>query len=890
MTLTAPLDIRVDIAPDVDPDSDPATWTWLDVSSYRRQKTEIALNTGRDDESEDVEPADSSLLFNLRDGYLSPRNPNSTLYKRIGQNTPIRYRLGIFSDTFTRTVAGGLGTSTSGDTWSGSASYSVNGSAAVATLAAANSAIESTVTTAGAADIDIVYSVTIGVLTTGAPWISAMNVRRIDSANLYRVHTELKPAGEVYLKITQVAAGSQTDLDDEAAVATYTAGNKVWTHIQAIGGTIRARAWVGSTEPTTWHVSTTQATRVEGAGFGFYQWRFFGNTNVGSLSVQLDDMVAQAILWGGNVPEWNPRWDKSGNDSTVPIGAAGPIRKLAQGEDTLKSPLTRQLPRYSPGGYWPLEDGTDATAAGSALTGGRSAKSVGVTFGDSDHPAGASGAAVFGSASAYMRGVVTGNTGSNWSGMFFLKLPSLPATNETMMEWRSNTGTLRRWVISAENTGFRLFVYKDDGTLASSAIAGAYVDAPTQWTAVQLEVVQSGGNVNVALIWNRTGTGVFWPATGTIAGTVGPLSEFYIPPTAILNGARFSQIWAGPESLPFVDTTFIAVSGGYAGELASARISRLCAEQGVTVSVTAGTSEALGVQRAGKFLDLLRESARADMGILYERGFGLAYVPRAARYNGAVKMTLDWTGGDLAEAPEPTDDDQRLFNQWTVSRTGGSEATYKNAASASRHGTVSNSTEINISTDSRLTWHAMWRTSLTTVDELRWPLIEIDLLANPSLVPSFLNLRPGARIRVTNPKDQLPGITIDLIVEGITQDIGRHRWRAALNCSPASPWQVGTWGTGLWSSASTSLPSQVLAGVTSFNISTVSRWETWSTSASGYQWDLAGETVTVQTVGAATGSGPYTQAVTVLRAQNGVSKIIPAGTVPRLLGAGKWAL
>ena len=41
--------------------------------------------------------------------------------------------------------------------------------------------------------------------------------------------------------------------------------------------------------------------------------------------MRLDDLRVQALVWQGNVPEWRPTWDKSGNDSTVPLEGAGPL-------------------------------------------------------------------------------------------------------------------------------------------------------------------------------------------------------------------------------------------------------------------------------------------------------------------------------------------------------------------------------------------------------------------------------------------------------------------------------------------------------------------------------------------------------------------------------------
>lgn len=849
-----PIDLRVDIAPGAEPDGDPADWQWLDIGGRRRQTSHAELSIGRDDESSDVEAATATAVVDDRDGYLSPRNPYGDLYGLIGQNTPVRYRLGIFADSFDRTVGSGWGTATSGQAWTAGSAYSVSSGEGHATLASANTASEAYVTAAGAADVDFLYSASLSAVTTGGPWISGAEVRRVDSDNLYRVHTEFKPSGEVYLKISRRMNGSNADIGNDAAmVDTYSAGSKVWTRIQAEGAVIRARAWSGTLddEPTTWDVSTDEATEIEGVGLGFFQWRFSTNTNVGSLTASIDDIDVHALLWYGNIPEWPLRWDKSGADSTITLVGAGPLRRLNTGERQVLSPLRRQLPRYNPAGYWPLEDESGATVGASAVPGGRPAAVTGeVNFGNTDAPPGASASAQMTDTNGtILRGQITGNTTGEFAAMFLLKFETLPVSETTIMEWRCHSGSVKRWVIRASSTGFVLEAYDAEGnTLEDQGVLYDATD-PTTWTAIQLETVQNGGTIEWVLIWHHVGEDVFWFMAGDFTGTSGRLTEFYVPGSTGVANALYGHVWAGTEELPFVDSTFLAVSNGYIGELAKDRIARLCAEHGVPIAIGPGDSEPMGRQRADEFLALLRECARTDLGILYERATGLGYVPRGGRYNQPIALQLDWAAGELAEAPEPTDDDQRLRNVWTVSRTGGSEYTYEDPASVARHGRIRDSLEVNIERDDRLPAYAQFITALTTIDELRWPVIEIDLLANPHLIPQVLGLRPGKRVVVINPKDQIAGVAIDQVVEGLQHSLGRHRWRVQLACSPASPWKVATWdGGSRWGAKTSVMDASAASGVTTLEFNFTSKADIWSSDANDYEWLISGETVTVREV------------------------------------------
>jgi hypothetical protein len=890
-----PLDIQVEIAPDADPDGDPQYWGWLDVSGYRRATSAVNIKQGRDDEAAQVEPGKASTTFDLRDGLLSPRNPYSDLYGRIGINTPIRYRLPIFEDTFTRTGSNGLGTSDSGGVWSSiHSSWSVDGSSGVATLAAANTTTATHVTGAAALDVDITYSVTPPVVTTGAPWISALEFRRVDADNMYRVYTELKPAGVITIKLVRVLDGTSTDLGEVLSTGvTYAASTRVWTRVIAEGGLMRAKLWTGtkSAEPDDWTLWGTLTT-IQGGEFGLLQWRYVGNTNVGSLAVKLDDFTATALLWSGNVPEWPPGWDKSGNDSFMEIAAAGPIRRLNQGDDPLKCPLTRQLPSFGPAAYWPCDDGTDATAGGNAVSGGKPLVATGgCSFGQDDTPPGGAASVKLDTTSSLLRGKVTADSTGDFSAMLFVKLASLPAGETTVVEWRATTGTMRRWIVKASATGWLIKIYDDTGALLHDGGTVVYVDPPTEWTAIQLEVQQTGGNAVWSFIWNQLDSNTFYSVGASTVGTSAKLSEVYIPGSTGMTDALITQIWIGPNTLPFVDDGFLDVSRGYAGELAWQRIDRLCDEQGVPVTFVTGTSEPMGAQRIGRFLDLLREAADADLGILYERAGSMAYVPRTGRYNVPVKLALEWAQGDLAEAPKPTDDDQRLRNRWTVKRTGGSEATYENTASIARHGAVGDSAEINIETDDRLSAYAGWMTALTTLDEMRWPTIELDLVGQPELIPEFLSCRIGDRITISNPKDQVAGIEIDLIIEGIDQTINQFQWDVTLTCSPASAWKVAEWtGGDRYGALTTTLNTAEDETSTAWSITTTSVDEKWSTTASGYEWDIAGETVEVVSIAAATGTGPYVQAVVVIRSKNGVVKQQQAGTPVKMKAKARWAL
>src|SRR5690348_9818069 len=88
--------------------------------------------------------------------------------------------------------------------------------------------------------------------------------------------------------------------------------------------------------------------------------------------MRVDPGSGPVTRFAGFVNEWPTRWDRSGNDSYVPIQCAGIMRRLQQGS-VAKSPIRRRIlgaNEPTPAAYWPCEDGTSASSVSSGLPGG----------------------------------------------------------------------------------------------------------------------------------------------------------------------------------------------------------------------------------------------------------------------------------------------------------------------------------------------------------------------------------------------------------------------------------------------------------------------------------------------------------------------------------------
>lgn len=841
---------RIEIAPGGNPAGDPSLWLWEDAGK-RRGKADIAITAGRDDEANEVEAGSLGTTMDNRDGRLSPRNILGKWYGSLGRGTPLRTVLDRVSDPFTRTVASGWGSTPEGFVWTVSnGTAAVNGS--VATWAGAvNNATRNVVTDAGSPDVEVVWSTTLPVMPTGASFVSAALLRHTDASNYIRAHVELQAAGTVAVKVQRLYLGAQSDLLALTSTAvTYSAGTKVWGKARADGPYIMIKTWIGALtdEPDAWQGVTTDDS-VEGAGTGWFGWRI--NTNVGTFTANVDDFTLTNLLWSGNVPEWSPKWpEKSGTDSTIPVAAAGILRRLSQGSSAVNSPLRNQLASMPARGvttfaYFPLEEASGAQQA-LEVNGQKAASVFDVSFAGDDTLNGSAPTAVLntGASSIINAPITSTDTPDGFAVLWFFRMGSLPSVDTEMVEIKCS-GTMTRFEVHVDATNVQWKAYDNTNTLLTSGGPAIYTVDPTKWVAMQVETNVSGGTVTVSLIWHQVGSQTFYVLNNTYAGTSKRPTYF-----SMLSGTdnwSAAHIWAGDNNLPFVDTTFMLVADGYIGEEAGDRAARLCTENGVPMYRLSGSSEPMGRQKSAKLIDLLRECEAADQALLCERGNALMFIPRARRYNPSVALALDWSLGHLDEAPEPTDDDQRLRNLISVSRTDGSTVTLSDQASIDVAGTYDDTKTLNLAYDARLVDFASWFLNLGTADYLRWPRIKINLIAHPELIPQWLACRIGSRVTIANPPAaQLAGEVIDVLIEGYNQTINNYEWTVELACSPAQPWLVGTYDSASYRLDADSYLELALSETdTLASVVAVTRDGFWSSTSVPYDVKIAGQRNTV---------------------------------------------
>lgn len=585
----------------------------------------------------------------------------------------------------------------------------------------------------------------------------------------------------------------------------------------------------------------------------------------------------------GSVTGWPPVFDETGRDATVKLSAAGTLRRLGQGKSPVVSALRRTLSSSSDVvAYWPCEDPKGSQSIASGLQGGPP-MSIGGT-GEEPYPDFASNDSFVCSADLPVckltrwSGPIPAYTGTGVINLTFLgAMPEDPLTGTTaVLATLYTTGTITRWTLTygflVGYTGLLSLQGYDAAGAAVVSTGNVSFNVDNTTRRYQVLLQQVGADIT----WQMATIGVGYNSRGQYSGTatgqtLGIANGVTIGQDRTVDDAAIGHI-AVQTTSQTLDSNVLPLRA-YSGETVTARITRLCTENAVPLTITGSSSITMGPQPVSPLLDLLRECETADQGLLVDgRTAGLEYVTRAQRESVAPALTLDAATGEPARELSPADDDQRSVNKATASRTAGASATYEDASGplgTDAIGVYDDSIKVNTNQDLDVIDYASWLVALGTVPGYRWPDLALDLAHKPHLTPGWLTAGLSARIDVTNistVRPQLPTGTTSLLVEGYTETIDQFTWDVALNTSPYDPWRIGvlastTGDTGEYvlraDSDGSSLSTGALAAATTLSVATPSG-PLWTTAADDFPLDVevAGQQVTVTAISG--GSSPQT--------------------------------
>lgn len=615
-------------------------------------------------------------------------------------------------------------------------------------------------------------------------------------------------------------------------------------------------------------------------------------------------------------------WDQSGVDRYCAMTAQGTLARYQSTRAEIKSTIRRYMTRQSNVvGYWPCEDGRDATTAGSAIDGGRAGELVSCSFSDADGFDGSSGSLVIeeaGLSNALFRASTHSSTGA-WSTLFYFHVAELPASTAAFVNIYPKGSSVHRWVININLTGFEFQAYSPAGAIVSSASVGygADVDPSVGWVAMYMAFEQVGSDIRWQTAWHQVGdVETYTHSFGgtTFAGTAGVVDRIHvIPSNASFDNLQISHVVMWNYEYQ-ITGDFAQISRGYSGETWGRRWLRLLTEEGIGCDWVGDLdlTEECGPQTVNTLYDILAEGAKLDGGLVTEaRDAPLTwlYVTGAALGN-RRRLELSYSNSEPYQIGRPTGDGRYLVNDFTASRNSGASARYEATDSRRKNvrepddptspgvGRVERSDSYNMYLDDRA-WHiASNRVHLGTWDERIIPSITIanhrdQISGNPALLDKVFSHEIGDPISVVdNVAPMLPN-DIHCVTTGYVENIYNLTHEIQFFTVPQGPYDVPiveSYDDDYEAYLDVEDTESTLK--TGINSSTTSiTWKTDSTYTCPY-WvsgsvsiaiDIGGEVISVSSITSPSlVSGYYEQTATVTRSENGVIKSHDAGAAVRL--------
>jgi hypothetical protein len=861
--------------------------------------------------SESGRPDASSMTFTVtnHDGQYSPRNPNSPLYGMVGRNTPVRARVDL-GDPWLDLEADGaratmpdLALDITGDIdirwwgyrdrWNDAADLMAKWSATGnqrswllrAEPPAAGGGLTLFWTTNGSTVLEARSTVGLPAWAGEIAVRATLDVNNGSGGRTARFYYAPNLDGPwTQLGPDVVAAGTTSIFNGTAPVTLGREPTSSATNTpQRVYGWQLGAAIDGSAVRS----SCTTASLAPGAtSFVDNQ----GNTwTVTSGSVTNTHTLAVA-----EVAEWPVEWDTKGAPSVLTqVQANGVSRRLGQGAQAVESVLYRATSAISDAGvfgYWPMEDGRDATTLGAAIGSQPAVFGGNVTpAGYGDFPASAP-LPTLGSSSIRAECDPYTHTGQIQVRWVQYTPPAGVDDDYSLIRLEFIGGTIARVDVRMRANGDTgVFAYNEENAELSGS---TYVSGGS------LE----GVSAKLSLELNQDGSDVFWRRSilevgQTIGATYGQTFDFphtlgrlrrirFNTGLRSFGGIAVGHLVAGNQITSLFDGVEGAILVGHRGESAADRSTRLASENGVTMTVRSRASAALGEQQEETLLDLLAESAAADGGILHDdpRRIGLRFRNLRSLYDQpAVVIPYQ---DNLVIPFIPTDDDGLTRNRVTITRPNGTRITHELtegpmsiAEPPEGVGLYDENLTLNLHTDDLVERAAAWRMHVGTWDETRYPSLGVDLahpyfLGNPGLVRRLLDLNIGDRLVITDPPPWLPPRSVDVLIMGVQYTVTPHSFQVRWTCVPARPYRAAYWNAGhRWSGSGTVTSGSLSTSATSFTV-TPPADVSWTHEDGDYDIVIGGEVMTVTDVVGTT--------FTVTRSVNGVVKTHPAGSAVEL--------
>ncbi|WP_086809799.1 hypothetical protein [Streptomyces reticuliscabiei] len=828
-----------------------------------RADTSIVITRGIGAEATVAQPAGTSVRIIDPDATYSPRNAESGLYGKFGRNTQFRFRVGdapaqgaaLLSDTFTRTVANGWGTSTSGATWSiydplgtspPASEYSVSSGAGKVTSSTLNASRY--IATSGLSLSDYEATFTVNANQTAEDnntdeRLFFAAVLRINRTNhqYYMALISLRPRTGVYgigglsvdaqFSKVNLLTGNNSTLTPQRTVPGlgYSVTSKLQVRVRCNGPELALRVWAdGDPEPDNWHAQAYDDEFTSGE-FGFRASCTADDTTV-PITYSFDDLTVLplvpddgAVRLVAELSALDPYEDESGADAYVDVDAAGVLRRYDGQQKTAASALRNHVAGYRPVAYWPFEEGAQGSssvvqAADTSPAGPLTVSKV--DFARDDTLAGSDPLPNLQAGATIRSTGIPGFSTGRWAVYFMLKFTTqgfpTDATEHQILSFSTANVTLTAYaLLSGGAARIVLRGVDSSGTAVAGAAAILQTDLTAagnlgfldRWQQFKIYGQESGGSTTYTIAaLDPDNTGVTSSLTAaahtadrvrTIATTVGSGAAGVGLGHLSIWGVAFTDAYNSS-----LNNTVVSYEVGAPGLTTKDWLSSLSTDFGQALEIEGPAETRLGPYYSAPFISLAQAAARTDFGLMTElrNRLGLRYVSRQALYDLPVDLVLDYSSGQVFSPFRPKDDDKGLINRITVKRREGSEASAEVSEGPLSVQPPPDGINVNddsvdtiVHSDDQLPSQAGWRLHVAAWDAMRVASLTLKM-ANPRMRPllgTVLGLKEGSRIQVINTPKRYGPDGFDLLVRGSKETHAEGIFDITFNCSPYRPYVTG---------------------------------------------------------------------------------------------------
>lgn len=607
--------------------------------------------------------------------------------------------------------------------------------------------------------------------------------------------------------------------------------------------------------------------------------------------------VVEASAWNTGQTQDFRRIPRRGS-SWVDFEGGGILQRVNQWTQPLKSAFrtyNESLDHVTM--YFPMEQARTTTKPVPTFSGPEGfAFSGGVSFGSQTYPP--SSAPVMdmndkGGVNLYTNSAPSSTSTTGWQVSWIQRLEPLDASDAYTFSLNTTGG-------GGGGDAFQIVIKPSTGEISvqgsnSNVGAGFFMNVTkttsgydfSQWSMWTIDATYSAGTTSLYVNWtnvdnseSRFINSTFAHEPGTVTSMAADAGTGLVPAGSTFG--HFIAVDVGSSGgVDLFDADRIYAWTGYKGELAALRFARLMFDAGIPYynSFSYLRSMPMGPLTIAPLPEQLKELEATEDGLIYDYrpAAGLIFLTRNDRYNRSVALAL--TVYDMPSLPVEVIDDQNVHNIVTASQRDGGEVTAEDstgpmgtAPPPDGVGEYKQTIEVNLDDpDAMLPHLANWWMRRGTVNSPRYPEITLDLTSMSSaMITAVESVFIGTVITISGYREDL----IRLHVIGYQEIIDTHSRYIKFACEPDWQFVVAKYSTSAYRSDSpgTTLNTSYSATATSMVVTFADSSYAWSTTGTPYDWMIAGERVTVTSMGAVVGAGPYTQTATVARSVNGVSK------------------